>query len=137
MDLLMESGLAFLLESGDRFACFVAATGLDHVPGFQRQGIVQRLGQTELQVLLQPPQRLGRPVGDLDGVVEIARAHSQTRSVPALERGQAAAVTHDGAVVNENAVDSLRKPITVEDYLNSRMIAEPVHAFQHAIVDVL
>lgn len=37
------------------------------------------------------------------------------------------AVTQRGhAVLNENACEKLRKPITIADYLNSRMIAEPI-----------
>jgi acetyl-CoA acetyltransferase len=32
----------------------------------------------------------------------------------------------EGAVLNENAYPGLRKPITVEDYLSSRMISSPV-----------
>ena len=40
--------------------------------------------------------------------------------------GKLAVVQRNGAIVNENAVESLRKPITVEDYLNSRMIADPI-----------
>ena len=50
-----------------------------------------------------------------------------TGELGALEAlGKLAVTQRNGAVVNENATDSLRKPITVEDYMNSRMIAEPV-----------
>lgn len=40
--------------------------------------------------------------------------------------GRLAVVQRSGAVLNENALEQFRKPITVEDYLNSRIIAEPV-----------
>lgn len=40
--------------------------------------------------------------------------------------GKLAVVQRNGAVLNENAVDKLRKPITVDDYLNSRMVSEPM-----------
>jgi len=40
--------------------------------------------------------------------------------------GKLAVTQRSHAVLNENACEKLRKPITVEDYLNSRMIAEPI-----------
>jgi acetyl-CoA acetyltransferase len=40
--------------------------------------------------------------------------------------GKIAVTQRDHAILNENACERLRKPITVDDYLNSRMIADPV-----------
>jgi acetyl-CoA acetyltransferase len=40
--------------------------------------------------------------------------------------GKLAVAQREGAVVNENALPSLRKPITVDDYLNSRMVTSPL-----------
>lgn len=40
--------------------------------------------------------------------------------------GKLAVTQRSHAVLNENACEKLRKPITVADYLNSRMIAEPI-----------
>lgn len=40
--------------------------------------------------------------------------------------GKLAVAQREGAVVNENALPSLRKPITIDDYLNSRMVTSPL-----------
>ncbi len=40
--------------------------------------------------------------------------------------GKLAVAQRNGAVVNDNAVEQLRKPITVDDYLTSRMISTPL-----------
>lgn len=40
--------------------------------------------------------------------------------------GKLAVTQRAHAVLNENACEKLRKPITVDDYLNSRMIADPI-----------
>src|SRR5690606_19982672 len=40
--------------------------------------------------------------------------------------GKLAVTQRQHAVLNDNACEKLRKPITLDDYLNSRMIAEPV-----------
>ena len=40
--------------------------------------------------------------------------------------GKLAVTQRDHAMLNENACAKLRTPITVEDYLNSRMISEPI-----------
>jgi acetyl-CoA acetyltransferase len=56
----------------------------------------------------------------------LSHAYDQKYGLDLAALGALAVVQRNGAVVNENAVESLRKPITVEDYLNSRMIAEPV-----------
>ena len=40
--------------------------------------------------------------------------------------GKLAVTQRNHALMNDNACDKLRKPITIDDYLNSRMISEPV-----------
>ena len=40
--------------------------------------------------------------------------------------GKLAVAQREGAVLNDNALESLRKPITVDDYLNSRVISSPL-----------
>ncbi len=40
--------------------------------------------------------------------------------------GKLAVAQREGAVVNENALPSLRKPITIDDYMNSRMVTSPL-----------
>lgn len=40
--------------------------------------------------------------------------------------GKVAVTQRNHALLNDNACEKLRKPITVADYLNSRMIAEPI-----------
>ena len=40
--------------------------------------------------------------------------------------GKLAVTQRDHAIMNENACEKLRVPITVDDYLNSRMIADPI-----------
>lgn len=40
--------------------------------------------------------------------------------------GKLAVAQRNGAILNENACESLRKPLSLDDYLNSRMIAEPL-----------
>ena len=40
--------------------------------------------------------------------------------------GKLAVEQRKGALLNNNAVESLRKPITVEDYLNARMVSTPL-----------
>ena len=40
--------------------------------------------------------------------------------------GKLAVTQRDGAILNDNALETLRKPITVDDYLDSRMISTPL-----------
>lgn len=40
--------------------------------------------------------------------------------------GKLAVAQRNGAIVNEFAVEGLRKPLTVEDYLNARMVSTPL-----------
>jgi acetyl-CoA acetyltransferase len=56
----------------------------------------------------------------------LSHAYDQKFGLNLDALGKLAVDQRNGAVLNENAVDSLRKPITVEDYLNSRMIADPI-----------
>jgi len=48
--------------------------------------------------------------------------------------GKLAVAQRGHALLNELAVEKLRKPITVDDYLNSRMIAEPIRLLDSVMV---
>jgi acetyl-CoA acetyltransferase len=48
--------------------------------------------------------------------------------------GKLAVAQRNHAILNDLACEKLRKPITVEDYLNSRMIAEPVRLLDCVMV---
>ncbi|OGA90786.1 MAG: acetyl-CoA acetyltransferase [Betaproteobacteria bacterium RIFCSPLOWO2_12_FULL_66_14] len=48
--------------------------------------------------------------------------------------GKLAVTQRNHAILNDLAVEKLRKPITVDDYLNSRMIAEPIRLLDCVMV---
>ena len=48
--------------------------------------------------------------------------------------GKLAVTQRDHAVLNDLACEKLRQPITIEDYLNSRMIADPVRLLDSVMV---
>jgi acetyl-CoA acetyltransferase len=48
--------------------------------------------------------------------------------------GKLAVTQRNHAILNDLAVEKLRKPITVEDYLNSRMIADPIRLLDCVMV---
>ncbi|HKX79006.1 MAG TPA: thiolase family protein [Novosphingobium sp.] len=48
--------------------------------------------------------------------------------------GKLAVTQRNHAILNENACEKLRKPITVQDYLDSRMIADPVRLLDCVMV---
>lgn len=48
--------------------------------------------------------------------------------------GKLAVAQRNGAVLNELACEKLRKPITIDDYLNSRMIADPIRLLDSVMV---
>lgn len=48
--------------------------------------------------------------------------------------GKLAVTQRNHALLNENACEKLRKPITVEDYLNSRIIADPIRLLDCVMV---
>ena len=48
--------------------------------------------------------------------------------------GKLAVAQRQHALLNDNACEKLRKPITVEDYLNSRMIADPIRLLDSVMV---
>ncbi|MBM3486330.1 MAG: thiolase family protein [Alphaproteobacteria bacterium] len=56
----------------------------------------------------------------------LSAAYDQKYGLDLRALGKLAVAQRNGAVVNENACDSLRKPMTVDDYLGSRMVAEPI-----------
>ena len=48
--------------------------------------------------------------------------------------GALAAAQRNGAAINENAYEKFRKRITIDDYLNSRMIADPIRLLDSVMV---
>lgn len=56
----------------------------------------------------------------------LSSAYDQKYGLDLTALGRLAVAQRNGAVANENALENFRKPITVDDYLNSRMIAHPV-----------
>lgn len=48
--------------------------------------------------------------------------------------GKLAVAQRNGAVLNELACEKLRTPITIDDYLNSRMIADPIRLLDSVMV---
>ena len=48
--------------------------------------------------------------------------------------GKLAVAQRDGALLNDLACEKLRKPITVDDYINSRLIADPVRLLDSVMV---
>lgn len=48
--------------------------------------------------------------------------------------GKLAVAQRNGAVLNELACEKLRQPITVDDYINSRMIADPIRLLNSVMV---
>lgn len=56
----------------------------------------------------------------------LSDAYNQKYGLKLEALGTLAAVQRAGAVANENAIETFRKPITVEDYMDSRMITEPI-----------
>jgi acetyl-CoA acetyltransferase len=48
--------------------------------------------------------------------------------------GKLAVAQRNHALVNDNACEKLRKPITVDDYINSRMIADPIRLLDSVMV---
>src|SRR6184192_478216 len=48
--------------------------------------------------------------------------------------GKLAVTQRNHALLNENACEELRVPITIEDYLNSRMIADPIRLLDCVIL---
>jgi acetyl-CoA acetyltransferase len=48
--------------------------------------------------------------------------------------GKLAVAQRQHALLNDNACEKLRKPITIEDYLNSRLIADPIRLLDSVMV---
>lgn len=48
--------------------------------------------------------------------------------------GKLAVAQRGHAVLNPNAVEKLRKPITIDDYMNSRMISEPIRLLDSVMI---
>jgi acetyl-CoA acetyltransferase len=71
---------------------------------------------TEPYGLLGPPGAFGL----------VQRAYDAKYGVDLHALGKLAVTQRNHALLNENACEELRVPITIEDYLNSRMIADPI-----------
>jgi len=71
---------------------------------------------TEPYGLLGPPGAFGL----------LQRAYDAKYGVDLNALGKLAVTQRNHALLNDNACEELRVPITVEDYLNSRMIADPI-----------
>ena len=71
---------------------------------------------TEPYGLLGPPGAFGL----------LQRAYDAKHGVDLHALGKLAVIQRNHALLNENACEELRVPITIEDYLNSRMIADPI-----------
>ena len=56
----------------------------------------------------------------------LQRAYDAKYGVDLRALGKLAVTQRNHALLNENACEELRVPITIEDYLNSRMIADPI-----------
>lgn len=71
----------------------------------------------------QEPQAAGRPPA-MFGLLMSRYAHQYSLKEEAL--GRIAMVQRDHAVRNENALPKLRKPLALEEYLDSRVVADPL-----------
>ncbi|GLT02653.1 hypothetical protein GCM10007897_40720 [Sphingobium jiangsuense] len=69
------------------------------------------------------------PQGLLGGPADfglLSRRYDHLYGLDVEALGKLAVTQRNHALLNDNACEKLRKPITVEDYLNSRMIADPI-----------
>src|ERR1700685_3608529 len=71
---------------------------------------------TEPYGLLGPPGAFGL----------LQRSYDAKYGVDLRALGKLAVTQRNHAIMNENACEELRVPLTIEDYLNSRMIADPI-----------
>jgi acetyl-CoA acetyltransferase len=56
----------------------------------------------------------------------LSRAYDQKYGLNVSALATLAVTQRNGALMNDNALEQFRKPITVEDYLSSRIIADPI-----------
>ena len=56
----------------------------------------------------------------------LQRAYDAKYGVDLQALGKLAVTQRNHAIMNENACEELRVPITIDDYINSRMIADPI-----------
>lgn len=64
----------------------------------------------------------------------ISRRYDHLYGLDLEALGKLAVTQRNHALMNENAVEKLRRPITVVDYLNSRLIADPVRLLDCVMV---
>src|SRR5262249_59147799 len=65
-------------------------------------------------------------LGPPGGFGLLQRAYDAKYGVDLQALGKLAVTQRNHAILNENACEELRVPITIEDYINSRMIADPI-----------
>ena len=56
----------------------------------------------------------------------LSRAYEAKYGLDYRMLGKLAVTQRNHAIMNENACEKLRVPITIDDYMNSRMIADPI-----------
>ena len=56
----------------------------------------------------------------------LSRAYEAQYGLDYRMLGKLAVTQRNHALLNENACEKLRVPITIDDYMNSRMIADPI-----------
>lgn len=61
------------------------------------------------------------------------RRYQQVYGATSAQLGQVAVAQRQHAALNDHAI--MRQPITVEDYLNSRLIVEPLHVFDYCLIN--
>jgi len=83
-----------------------------------------------MQEWIQPQGYLGPPAG----FGFLSRRYEHQFGLDYAMLGKLAVAQRGHAVLNDLAVEKLRKPITVDDYLNSRMIADPVRLLDSVMV---
>src|SRR5690349_19583267 len=72
------------------------------------------------------PYGLPGPRGRPGAFGLLQRAYDAKYGVDLQALGKLAVTQRNHAIMNENACEELRVPITIEDYINSRMIADPI-----------
>ena len=64
----------------------------------------------------------------------ISKRYEHQFGLDYAQLGKLAVAQRNGALLNDNAVEKLRKRMTVDDYLNSRMIADPIRLLDSVMV---
>jgi acetyl-CoA acetyltransferase len=64
--------------------------------------------------------------GPLSSFALLSSVYDQRYGLPHDALAKLAVTQRNGALLNENACDVLRKPLTADDYLNSRVVSDPL-----------